>query len=382
MAKLLYRFLAILLFISHCVVYGQIPRVITYQGYLTDDLDTPLNGSKTLTFRLYDDATSGTLLWSEEQTVSIDKGLFRALLGSMDAFPDTLSFNKPYWLSVQVEGSAEFAREPLTSVPYSFYSSKADSAKNIPDNIITSSKIKDGTIGQIDLGDNAVTIEKMNDNSVGTSELEDDAVNTDKIAPDAVTGSQILNETVNTIDLADNSISADKIKPDAVASDKISDEPGIAYKYGAANSIPKPGIFILSNSNTNQTVDNLTITTPGAGVVVIEATGYVLVQHTQGVADAIVLNVTTDPGEDPLTTYGASSFMVPINLEDSQSLQKDYRYPFACRRIININSASSLTVYLVVRQLAGANIDKTEVAYPVLMATYYPTTYDSGTTVK
>lgn len=61
------------------------PTQMTYQGFLTDGNGLPFGSStpvnKTVIFRIYDALTGGTLKWSSQQVVTVDKGYFSVLLG-------------------------------------------------------------------------------------------------------------------------------------------------------------------------------------------------------------------------------------------------------------------------------------------------------------
>ena len=62
-----------------------VPQEINYQGYLTDAEGNPLNGSVSMTFRLYDNLTGGTLLWVEgPSSVTVKEGVFNVVLGSVE----------------------------------------------------------------------------------------------------------------------------------------------------------------------------------------------------------------------------------------------------------------------------------------------------------
>jgi hypothetical protein len=104
-----------------------IPKMINYQGMLTDAGGTPLNGPHNLIFRIYDDTTgAGTLQWTETQNgVQVDHGLFNVVLGKSTTL--NLPFDKSYWLEVQV-GAEVMPRIRFTSVGYAYRSSVADSA--------------------------------------------------------------------------------------------------------------------------------------------------------------------------------------------------------------------------------------------------------------
>lgn len=61
------------------------PELMTYQGFLVDANGNPLApdnpANYPVIFRIFDQATGGTRLWSEQQIVTIDKGNFSVLLG-------------------------------------------------------------------------------------------------------------------------------------------------------------------------------------------------------------------------------------------------------------------------------------------------------------
>lgn len=61
------------------------PDRLTYQGFLVDANGNALatNAPKNydIVFRIYDDANGGVLLWSEQQTVTVDRGNFSVILG-------------------------------------------------------------------------------------------------------------------------------------------------------------------------------------------------------------------------------------------------------------------------------------------------------------
>ena len=98
--------------------FAQIPQTMSYQGVLTDAAGNPVAGPVELTFKLYDAATDGTLLWQETQQVDVANGLFNVILGSSN--PLNLAFDKPYWLGSTIGTDAELQpRTALTASPYS-----------------------------------------------------------------------------------------------------------------------------------------------------------------------------------------------------------------------------------------------------------------------
>jgi len=118
---------AFLLSISY--VFAGIPRMINYQGMLTDNLGSPLNGSYDLTFKIYGSLSSSDSLWTEHHLgVLVQGGLFNVLLGSTTPMPSTLFDDTVRYLGIKVGSDSELPRIRLTSVGYSFRSLRSDTA--------------------------------------------------------------------------------------------------------------------------------------------------------------------------------------------------------------------------------------------------------------
>ncbi|MBX7153659.1 MAG: hypothetical protein K1X91_01770 [Bacteriodetes bacterium] len=107
---------------------AQIPKTINYQGALALPNNDPVPDAQyNVTFRMYDSETNGNELWAEQQTVVTFQGVFDAILGNKTLL--NLAFDKPYWLSVQIEGQQEMTpRVPLVSVPFALSALKAINA--------------------------------------------------------------------------------------------------------------------------------------------------------------------------------------------------------------------------------------------------------------
>lgn len=147
---------------------ADVPRIISYQGILTDSEDDPVPDSTyEVTFRIYDACSGGSTVWTEIQDVTTQKGFFTVLLGSEISFPDSLFIDSTLCLSIQVAPYAEMSpRTRLVSSPYAFVADVAVNADMVDGlhanafadsnhtHIITSEWIEDGTIQFIDIGQN------------------------------------------------------------------------------------------------------------------------------------------------------------------------------------------------------------------------------------
>ena len=102
------------------------PATITYQGYLTDRNNAPLNTPVAMTLSLYVNSTGGAALWSEFQdNVSVANGIYSVLMGSIS--PITLPFDEVYYLGVAIGSDPEMTpRQQLSAVPYTFRAAIAD----------------------------------------------------------------------------------------------------------------------------------------------------------------------------------------------------------------------------------------------------------------
>ncbi len=107
-----------------------VPGSLSYQGYLTDPSGSPVNGTVSITFALYDTDVAGSLQWSESQSVDVSQGLFQVELGSdpLNIFTAD-QFDMPLWLGMTVATDTEMSpRTPLTSVGFAF---KAEDAETV-----------------------------------------------------------------------------------------------------------------------------------------------------------------------------------------------------------------------------------------------------------
>ncbi len=71
-----------LLCLANILLAADVPSLINYQGKLTDSLGAAAaDGTYKLEFRIWDDASTGTLIWGEETVVFVLSGAFNVILG-------------------------------------------------------------------------------------------------------------------------------------------------------------------------------------------------------------------------------------------------------------------------------------------------------------
>ena len=121
-------------------VWAQVPRVLSYQGILTNRDGRILpDGDYELQIRLYDRLDATEPIYSERQRVTSKHGVVNVLIGTVEPLPERLTFDRVYYVGVSVNGSEELQpRTMLTAVPYALRAESAATAWALTGNSITS----------------------------------------------------------------------------------------------------------------------------------------------------------------------------------------------------------------------------------------------------
>jgi microcystin-dependent protein len=116
------------------------PTQLTYQGFLTDANGVPFGNTtpvnKTIIFRIYDALTGGSLKWSSQQVITVDKGYFSALLGEgspVGAEPFSADLSGVFagstasdrYLELNADGTTIAPRLRFLAAPYALLSKSA-----------------------------------------------------------------------------------------------------------------------------------------------------------------------------------------------------------------------------------------------------------------
>ena len=238
--------------------WAQIPRTLSYQGSLTGPGGVPHpDGTYSFTFRLYESASGGAPLWTETKSLATVRGVFSTVLGDVSALGPGVAFDRPYWLGIQLGSDPEFGpRIPLTASGYSLASIKADTAAfalsaplqaavdsarvagTVPDNVITSAKVANGTLVDGDIAAGA---------AIAGSKLVGGAITATQLGSNAVTSIKILDGTVQ--------------RSDVVATFKAPRADTSDYALNAALALP----FTAAQSNVGAT--SLSVTNSAASGV-------------------------------------------------------------------------------------------------------------------
>ncbi|HEY3876366.1 MAG TPA: hypothetical protein VGM92_12900, partial [Candidatus Kapabacteria bacterium] len=122
----------VIFFVCALPVFGTVPKLISFQGVLNDAGGQAVNGTHVLKLNLYDALTGGTLLYSDIESVTLTNGVFNVLLGNQIPFPDSLKFDRPYYLSISIDNGSELSPRsllaPSPNALFAVHSGLSDSA--------------------------------------------------------------------------------------------------------------------------------------------------------------------------------------------------------------------------------------------------------------
>jgi hypothetical protein len=128
-----------------------VPLQLTQQGRLIDPAGSAVTGLHDIHFRIYDEASSGVLLWEESIAVNFANGYYAAVLGTDEAGnpldADTLSLF-PLFMELELDTNGPMApRQPIHSAPYA---QLAGTSKNLEGGSVDATSVHIGGLQVID----------------------------------------------------------------------------------------------------------------------------------------------------------------------------------------------------------------------------------------
>ena len=123
-----------------------VPLQITQQGRVLDSNGVALTGAHDLTFRIYDSASGGSVLWSETLTVNVNNGYYATVLGSDEqnnALDSGTLALYPLYLELQVDSNAPMVtRQAINSAPYAQMAGVAEVAESVEGGVVNATEVQ------------------------------------------------------------------------------------------------------------------------------------------------------------------------------------------------------------------------------------------------
>ncbi|MGP8329178.1 MAG: hypothetical protein ACT6FF_02510 [Methanosarcinaceae archaeon] len=110
----------------------EIPKLIFYQGNLTNNNGNPINGNQPMKFSIWSAQTGGNELWKETHSaVAVNQGLFSAMLGSQNPITSNVFSAKTRYLEIVIGGETLSPRQQIASVAYAHTAAGVSGAENV-----------------------------------------------------------------------------------------------------------------------------------------------------------------------------------------------------------------------------------------------------------
>jgi hypothetical protein len=119
---------------------GGVPDKISYEGRLTDTAGNPITAAKNISFKIFDAAIAGNIVWpGEEISVTPDgQGVFSVILGKSTPLTAAVFSGPVRYIEIAVAGETITPRTQIVSVGYAFM---AATAQSVEDGSITRPKV-------------------------------------------------------------------------------------------------------------------------------------------------------------------------------------------------------------------------------------------------
>lgn len=210
----LFLILSLIGFSYSALTAGPAPRLLPFQGVLTDTAGKPVaDGTKLIQFRIYDAPVAGQTVWAGEvHRTTVNAGLVNVLLGSRTRL-DGVDFDRTLYLEITVDANGDNALTaedpPLlprqSLLPVIFAKEAADSrllGGHDWSGLIDNANPTTGTIRPGRIQDGSLTTAKIGEGSVTGSKIAPLTITAANIAPATITSGQIASGTIDMVLLA------------------------------------------------------------------------------------------------------------------------------------------------------------------------------------
>ncbi|MCK4734597.1 MAG: hypothetical protein KAT65_19230 [Methanophagales archaeon] len=169
------------------IAASEVTTSINYQGRLTDSAGNLLNGTYTMTFKLYEVASGGTALATYTNRVEVTDGLFNTNIDFDQSYFD----GRALWLGITVGSDYEMTpRQELLPVPYAFHADDAETLDGM-DSAAFATKSELSKPGAINTENNPIDWTKLKNVPDSFADGVDDAGAGDGHSLDAADGDPV-----------------------------------------------------------------------------------------------------------------------------------------------------------------------------------------------
>ncbi|MFZ4569359.1 MAG: hypothetical protein ACOYND_10015, partial [Bacteroidota bacterium] len=118
-------------------IISQVPRTLSLQGVITNSFDSKfMEGIHIIKVGIYESALGGFPLFEQRDTITLSAGgLYNITLGRMFGLPAQVTFDRQYYIDIEVDDIPQSMRIPMQSSPYSLM------AANVAPDIISESNL-------------------------------------------------------------------------------------------------------------------------------------------------------------------------------------------------------------------------------------------------